>query len=116
MFLPPPTLHSLPSGRRTNARRGQVSPTVCGHKLRPTLVETALVLFTHPHRHNARHSRMGAFITQAHLIIIRVTPGNGALAGRRGIIPVLHIVLFGQPTRPGVAYVVVPEDILKTLA
>ena len=58
---------------------------------------------------------MRAFGTHAHLVIIGVAPGNNAFTGSGGVVPVFHVVLFREPTRPGVAHVVMAQEVLDFL-
>src|SRR5262245_18825663 len=46
------------------------------------------------------------------LVAIRVAPCDGPPAGRMGIVPILHIILFRQPARPGIADVVLAQEVL----
>src|SRR5882724_7397731 len=47
------------------------------------------------------------------LVTVRVAPGDGPPAGRMGIVPILHIILFRQPTRTGIADVVLAQEVLN---
>src|SRR5712692_4980028 len=79
------------------------------HELGPALVEGPLVVLAGPGFGHLQHHawqlkpvvlKVWALTSQAHLIVIRVTPGYHPSAGGMGIVPVLHIVLFGQSAGP----------------
>ncbi len=47
-------------------------------------------------------------VTYAHLEVVRQALGNCAQAGRKRVVPVLHVVRFGQSAGPAVAHHVAP--------
>src|SRR5207245_1793429 len=49
---------------------------------------------------------------QAHLVVVRILARDGAAARLVGVIPVLHVVLLGQPGRTRVADVVMAQEVL----
>src|SRR5580700_8513884 len=49
------------------------------------------------------------------LIAVRIAPRDRAAAGGMGVVPVLHVVLLGHAGRPGIADVVVAQEIFDGL-
>jgi hypothetical protein len=53
--------------------------------------------------------------THGHLIVIRITPGNRTFAGGGGVVPVLHVVLFGHSGWARVTHRVVAQHVFYFL-
>src|SRR5207247_11224422 len=49
---------------------------------------------------------------EPHLVVVGILPGDGPAARLVGVVPVLHVVLLGEPGRTGIADVVVAQDVL----
>src|SRR2546426_7355893 len=100
-------------GRRTRrSRRVQLRPALGAHELAPAPVEAALVALAGIGlRHVADGARelepvvleraRGA--AESHLVAVGILAGAGATAPPCGVVPVLHVVLLGEPRRAGVA-------------
>src|SRR5215831_1707559 len=85
------------------------------HQLGPALIETPLVLLGDSVSGHPGHAIIGIRQPQAHLVIIGIAPGNNPLAGRRGVVPVLHVILLSHSRRTGIAHSVVAHDIFDFL-
>src|SRR5256712_6379556 len=83
-----------------------VAPPVSGIRARPihvrcpALVEAALVLLGDPIGEHPRAVVGSIVLPEAHLVVVGVAPRDDPLAGERGVVPVLHVVLLGHPGRP----------------
>src|SRR3989441_1915342 len=95
-----------------------VAPPVPGIRARsihvrgPALVEAALVLLGNSIGEHPRAVVGSIVLPEAHLVVVGVAPRDDPLAGERGVVPILHVVLLGHPGRPRIAQVIVPEHVL----
>src|SRR2546425_12514455 len=95
-----------------------VAPLVSGirarpvHVRRPALIEAALVLLGDSIGEHPRTVVGSIVLPETHLVVVGVAPRDDPLAGERGVVPVLHVVLFGHSGRPRIAQVIVPEHVL----
>src|SRR6058998_630446 len=95
-----------------------VAPPVSGIRARPihvrgpALIEATLVLLGDPIGEHSRAVVGSIVLAEAHLVVVGVAPRDDPLAGERGVVPVLHVVLLGHPGRSRIAEVIVPEDVL----
>src|SRR5919198_865080 len=64
----------------------------------------------HPRQWQSLPGKILDFKPHPLLVAVRIAPRYGPPAGRMGIVPVLHIVLFRQPTRPGIPDVVLAKE------
>src|SRR6266571_6066740 len=80
-------------------RSAIVAPPVSGiharpiHVRGPALIEATLVLLGDPIGEHSRAVVGSIVLAEAHLVVVGVAPRDDPLAGERGVVPVLHVVL-----------------------
>src|SRR2546428_12320974 len=82
------------------------------HVRGPALVEATLVLLGDSIGEHPRAVVGPIVLPEAHLVVVGVAPRDDPLAGERGVVPVLHVVLLGHPGRSRIAEVIGPEHVL----
>src|SRR6185312_458480 len=101
--------------------RREVAPASRRHELAPAPIEVARRLLARLHLGDVddppRHLEPLIFETVDRgaaplLVIVGIAPRDRAAAGGMGVVPVFHVVLLGHPGRPGVADVVVAQELL----
>src|SRR6266446_4860078 len=109
------------SSRAPAPPRRQVVPALGVHELRPAAVEVPEVVLARPRLGDVHHRARDAeavplvvldLVAQALLVAVGVAPRDGAAAGRVRVVPVLHVVLFRQSGGPGIADVVLAQEVL----
>src|SRR5499426_429506 len=116
--LPSPSPGSSPLGLYLVHSHPGAGATVSAIRARsihvrgPALVEAPLVLLGDAVGEHSRTVVGPVLLAEAHLVVVGVAPRDDTFAGEGGVVPVLHVVLLGHPSRTRIAQVVVPEHVL----